>query len=87
MKCPRLKLLSKQEADEIFPKLYSNYGHAGRIYIRDLVENLEERIREIKELQVIIDKKISFTNRERFWSGVAACNIAGALFARRLGLD
>jgi uncharacterized protein (DUF927 family) len=39
--------LSKQEADEIFPKLYSNYGHAGRIYIRDLVENLEERIREI----------------------------------------
>jgi hypothetical protein len=83
---PETKLLSKQEADEIFPKLYSNYGHAGRIYIRDLVENLEERIREVKELQVIIDKKISFTNRERYWSGVAACNIAGALFARRLGL-
>ena len=83
---PETKLLSKQEADEIFPKLYTNYGHAGRIYLRDLVENLEERIREIKELQVIIDKKISFTNRERFWSGVAACNIAGALFARRLGL-
>jgi hypothetical protein len=83
---PETKLLSKQEADEIFPKLYNNYGHAGRIYIRDLVENLEERIREIKELQVIIDKKISFTNRERFWSGVAACNIAGALFAKRLGL-
>ena len=36
---PETKLLSKQEADEIFPKLYSNYGHAGRIYIRDLVEN------------------------------------------------
>jgi hypothetical protein len=83
---PETKLLSKQEADEIYPKLYTNYGHAGRIYIRDLVENLEERIREIKEIQVMIDNKVGFTNRERFWSGVAACNIAGALFAKRLGL-
>jgi len=83
---PSTKLLSKQEADEIYPKLYTNYGHAGRIYIRDLVDNLEERIKEIKEIQLIIDRKIGFTNRERFWSGVAACNIAGALFAKRLGL-
>lgn len=83
---PETKLLSKQEADEIFPKLYSNYGHAGRVYIRDLVCNLEERIGEVKQVQRIIDEKIGFTNRERFWSGVAACNIAGALFAKRLGL-
>ena len=83
---PETKLLSKQEADDIYPKLYTNYGHAGRIYLRDLVENLEERIQEVKEIQILIDKKIGFTNRERFWSGVAACNIAGALFAKRLGL-
>ena len=83
---PDTKLLSKEEADEIYPKLYTNYGHAGRIYIRDLVCNLEERIREVKDIQLLLDRKIGFTNRERFWSGVAACNIAGALFARRLGL-
>ena len=83
---PETKLLSKQDADEIYPKLYTNYGHAGRIYLRDLVCNLEERIREVKEVQRLIDQKIGFTNRERFWSGVAACNIAGALFAKRLGL-
>jgi hypothetical protein len=83
---PETKLLSKQEADDIYPKLYTNYGHAGRIYLRDLVENLEERIQEVKQIQLLIDKKIGFTNRERFWSGVAACNIAGALFAKRLGL-
>jgi len=83
---PETKTMTKEEADEIFPKLYSNYGHAGRIYIRDLVCNLEERIKEVKDIQLLIDRKIGFTNRERFWSGVAACNIAGAMFARRLGL-
>ena len=83
---PETKLISKEEADELYPKLYTNYGHAGPIYIRDLVANLEERILEVKELQRIIDKKVGFTGRERFWSGVVACNIAGALFAKRLGI-
>lgn len=85
-KIPPIKLLSKEEADDLYPKLNSNYGHAGRIYLRDLVSNLEERIKEVREIQKIIDKKVGFTNRERFWSGVSACNIAGALFAKRLGL-
>ena len=83
---PPVKLLSKEEADEIYPRLNSNYGHAGRIYIRDLVGNLEERVEEVRQIQKIIDKRVGFTNRERFWSGVAACNIAGALFAKRLGI-
>jgi hypothetical protein len=83
---PASTQIPKEEADEIFPKLYTNYGHAGRIYLRDLVCNLEERIQEVKDLQIIIDRKIGFTNRERFWSGVAACNLAGAMFAKRLGI-
>ena len=83
---PETKLLTKAEADDMYPKLYTNYGHAGRIYIRDLVCNLEERIAEVKDVQRVIDKKVGFTSRERFWSAIAACNIAGALFARRLGL-
>ena len=83
---PESKLLFKEEADEIYGKLYTNYGHAGKPYIRDLVANIEERIGEVKELQKFIDKKAKFTNRERFWSAVIACNIAGAQFAKRLGL-
>lgn len=83
---PESKLLSKEEADETYGKLYLNYGHAGKVYLRDLVANLEERVSEVKELQRIIDKKAGFTNRERFWSAVAACNIAGAQFAKRLGI-
>ena len=83
---PVTSLLTKAEADELFPKMYENYGHAGRIYLQWLVSNLEEAIQMVKDVQVVIDKEIQFSGRERFWSGVAACNIAGAMIAKRLGL-
>jgi len=83
---PVTTLMSKEEADEIFPKMFLNYGQAGRIYLQWLVANLEEAIDMVKQIQLVIDRKIKFSGRERFWSGVAACNIAGAMIARRLGL-
>jgi hypothetical protein len=83
---PSTKLITKEEADALYPKLYSNYGHAGRIYIRDLVCNLEERLAEVIEVQRVIDRRLNFTGRQRYWSGAIACNFTGALFARRLGL-
>ena len=83
---PENTIISKTQADELFPKLYSNYGHAGRIYLQWLVGNLEEAVDMVRECQKIIDQKIKFSGRERFWSGIAACNIAGAMIARRLGL-
>lgn len=83
---PSKSTMSKADADEIFPLLYTNYGMAGRIYMQDIVSNLEERMREVREMQMLLDKRMNFTNRERFWSGDIACNLAGALFAKRLGL-
>ena len=32
------------------------------------------------------DKAVGLTNRERFWSAIVACNIAGALIAKDLGI-
>jgi hypothetical protein len=83
---PETNIISKEEAGQIFPKLHSNYGHAGRVYIQWLVGNLEYAISLVKETQIAIDADIGFTGRERFWSGVAACNIGGAIMAKRLGL-
>lgn len=83
---PENSLITKVEADEIFPKMFLNYGHAGRTYIQWLVANLEEAIDMVKQTQIVIDQKIKFSGRERFWSGVAACNIAGAMIAKKLGL-
>jgi hypothetical protein len=79
-------ILSKEEADVIFTPLYSHYGHAGVQYAEYLVGNLEDAISLVMQVQQKIDKAVSFTSRERFWSGAVACNIAGALIAKDLGI-
>ena len=78
--------ISKEDADVIFNKLYSNYGHAGHEYIKYLVGNLEDAISTVLQVQQKIDEEIGLTNRERFWSAIVACNIAGALMAKDLGI-
>lgn len=79
-------ILSKEEADVLFNKLYSNYGQAGQQYIKYLVDNLEDAIDTVIQVQQKLDEEIGLTNRERFWSAVVACNIAGALLAKDIGV-
>ena len=67
-------------------QLNDNYGHAGEIYLSWLVNNLEEAQDLVKKIQAKIDKEVQFTSRERYWSAQAACNIAGGLIAKHLGL-
>jgi energy-coupling factor transporter ATP-binding protein EcfA2 len=78
--------LSKQEAEEIFNALYDNYGHAGVKYAQYLVSDLEGAMDLVMQVQQRLDKAVDMSNRERFWSAVAACNIAGALIAKDLGI-
>jgi hypothetical protein len=67
-------------------QLHENYGHAGEVYAQWLVNNLEDALDLLFKVQARIDKAVQFTSRERFWSGVAACNIAGGLISKNLGL-
>ena len=67
-------------------QLFDNYGHAGEIYAKWLVDNLEDAKDLVKKIQAKLDKEVQFTSRERFWSATAACNIAGGLIARSLGI-
>jgi hypothetical protein len=67
-------------------QLRENYGHAGEIYAQWIVNNLEEAKDLVRHIQARIDKEVQFTARERFWSAVCACNIAGGLIAKKLGL-
>ena len=67
-------------------QLMENYGHAGEIFGKWLVNNLEEAISNLRQVQAKIDADVRFTSRERFWSAIAACNITGGLIAKRLGL-
>ncbi len=67
-------------------QLVQNYGHAGDIYAQWLVCNKEEAVSALLSLQAKIDKELRLTQRERFWSGIVACNLTGGLIAKSLGL-
>jgi hypothetical protein len=80
-------LISMAHGKQMFDhQLRDNYGHAMEVYAQWLVNNKEEAVDLMRQVQARIDKEIQFTQRERFWSGVAACNIAGGLIAKSLGL-
>jgi len=67
-------------------ELKENYGHAGPIYIQHILSNMEDTIKGLAIMQERIDRDMNFSNRERFWSAVAACNMAGGIIAKRIGL-
>ena len=67
-------------------QLKNNFGHAGDIYAKWLVENLEEAKNTVLGIQLKIDKELRLSQRERFWSAVVAANITGGLIAKNCGL-
>lgn len=80
-------LIPMDEGKHFFDhQLRENYGHAMEPYSQWLVNNKEEAVGLMRQVQARIDKEVQFTQRERFWSGVAACNIAGGLISKSLGL-
>jgi hypothetical protein len=80
-------VISTEDGKRLFDRqLKENYGHAGDKYAQYLVNNLEEVVQAILNIQDKIDKELRLTPPERFWSAVAACNLAGGLAAKRLGL-
>lgn len=67
-------------------QLMENYGHAGEIYARYLIKNAEEVKNLFLTIQNKIDTLLKLTQRERFWSAIAAANITGIRIAVHLGL-
>jgi len=84
---PPNNVISTEDGKRLFDRqLKENYGHAGDIYIQWLVNNLEEAVQGILDIQRKIDAELRLTPPERFWSAVAACNLAGGILAKRIGL-
>jgi hypothetical protein len=78
--------LTKAEADEIFGSLLHNFGHAGEIYAQYLVQNVDAVKKQLKEMQLKIDKEMGLSGKERFFSATLAAVFTGAMIAKHLGL-
>jgi hypothetical protein len=80
-------IIDVQVGKQLFDhQLRENFGHAGEPYLQWLVNNQEDAVGLLRQVQARLDKEVQFTMRERFWSGLAACNIAGGLIAKSLKL-
>ena len=67
-------------------QLMENYGHAGEIYARYIIEHYEEVKQLYQAMQSRIDERLKLTQRERFWSATVAANMTGIYIARHLEL-
>jgi len=80
-------IIDVQTGKQMFDhQLRENFGHAMEVYAQWLVNNKEDAVDLMRQIQARLDKEVQFTQRERFWSAVAACNIAGGLIAKSLNL-
>jgi hypothetical protein len=80
---PRAAVDFTEERTEIFAHtLYENYGFAGPMYIRYLIDRLPKYIADLKQLMTKFNRDLRVLPRERFWAAKVCCNIMGARIAR-----
>ena len=84
---PSSAIVSVEEGKDLFDHaLNENYGHAGDVYMRWVIANLDEVIATILRVQKTIDIELNLTQRERNFSAMVASNLVGGLIAKRIGL-
>lgn len=66
--------------------IFENFGHAGEEYAKFLVRNQDKLGAIITKLQESYKLELNAQARERFWISGMAVLVAGATFAKKLGL-
>lgn len=86
LKIHRDEKFSKEFTDALFGKMLTNYGHAGEIFMKYVVDHLPEVLDILRDVQLRLDTAAGLGQRERFWSSIGALSITGGLIANQLGL-
>lgn len=81
------EIVNTEETKNMFDRvLLANYGHAGPIYLRFLISNMNYVVNKCIETQAKIDRELKLLPKERFWSATMAANLVGGLMAKKCGL-
>lgn len=83
---PRDTSMAKEETDRLYNMLFENFGVAGEVWIQYVVSHLDEVKEKIAEVQKRFDTDAGLTQRERFYSALAAVAIVAGLITKKLGL-
>lgn len=79
-------IIDKATADAALKKLEKNYGVAGDVYARYLVDNKEAILEQLEITASRIEAELKIRSPERFWSALLACVFVGGQIAKDLGL-
>lgn len=77
---------TKEETDVFSACLQNNYGHAGKIYVKYIMNNLETVKKLLSDVQIRVDEKAGLTAENRFWSILVSATLTGLIIAKRVGL-
>jgi hypothetical protein len=83
---PRDNTMTKEETDELWGMMFENFGVAGEKYMEYVVAHQESIKERIKQVQAKFDQDAGLTQRERFYSALAAVAIVGGMISKKLGL-
>jgi hypothetical protein len=78
--------LSPNDANALFPKLLNNYGHAGRVFIKYVVDNYDAIEHRLLKTQAALNDELGITQVERYWSALLAATLVSGAICRTLGL-
>ena len=80
-------VVNTAEGKNLFDQvLFANYGHAGPIYLRYVLKNMEYVVGKCLQMQSKIDRELQLLPKERFWSATVAANIEAGILAKKCGL-
>ncbi len=78
--------ISKAQSDEVFSALNTNYGVAGPVYMRYIMNNMQEVTSLLTQTRQKLDVDLQLDQSDRFYSTVLACIITGGLISYSMGL-
>ena len=63
-----------------------NYGHAGEVYAKWLVQNIDTVKDQLDKARIVVEHRAGMEPDERFWGAVVSAAIYGGVVAQKLGL-
>lgn len=76
--------ISPNRANELFPKLAGNYGHAGIKFATYVVNNRDKIEKALITVQQKFNSEAGVLQQERFWSALQCCQLVALKICRQL---
>lgn len=73
-------------AKNLFDRLSDHYGHAGRVYMQFVVDNLAWVREQLRKMIDVVFRRANAPSSERFLIATVAANLTGLLVAQKCGL-